>query len=270
MRSLSRAYAARAAGGTAIPQPIEAIRQLGFVQRRGQLSLFVAAPGVGKSIVALHMALKCGIPTLVISADTDRSDQGERAMSILSGQPMSVIKEDPDKYVHVLRAIPDFVRFEFDSGPEAADLLEMTKAYAMVQGSYPHLIIVDTIGKIWSDTGDESGRLKDATDQCQQMARKTGAHVMALSHATKMFDGGNIPIPLDGILGGTSKLPEGVMTMFRNEAGDICFCPVKNRSGPMDATAMHLRSWAKFDPEAMTIGTVAPMEWRYQDDPELS
>lgn len=230
----------------------------------------MAAPGVGKSAVALIMALRAGIPTLIISADTDRNDQGERAMAILSGASMDEIKEEPEKYLHFLAGLPPTLRFEFDSGPTAADLVEMCKAYRMVQGFYPHLIIVDTLGKVWSETGDENSRNKDAVDKLQFMARKTGAHVLACHHAVKMFDAGNVPIPLDGLMSGTSKLPEQILSMWRDDQGNVCFCPVKNRSGPADPTAMQMRSWAKMNLASMTIGETPTMEWRYEDDPELA
>jgi hypothetical protein len=270
LRSLARASRARGNEGEPLYVPIDAIRSLNFVPRRGQLSLHVAAPGVGKSIISLVVALKAGVPVLVISADTDRSDQADRAMCMLSGQPMSVIKDDPEKYQHVLSSIPDDVRFEFDPAPEAGDMTEMCKAYRMVMGFYPHLIIVDTIGKIWSEVGEENARNKDAVEKCQYMARKTGAHVWALHHAQKGYDSGDKPIPLDGVMSGTSKIPEQVMSMWKNEAGDICFCPLKNRSGIMDPTAMVIRSWARMDTEQMQIGSAPKMTWDYGSDPELS
>ena len=263
MRSLARASRARGHEGEPVRLPIEAVSDLRFVPRAGQLSLWIAAPGVGKSIVALHWVLRSGVPSLYVSADTDRSDQADRAMTILSGASMSEVREDPERYQHYLTLIPRDCRFEFDSAPEPEHLLEMTKAYKMVMGYYPKLIIVDTLGKIWTDAGEETASNKAAAEHCQLMARKTGAHVAALHHATKGYDAGNVPIPMNGVMSGVTKIPEQVVSMWRDDTGNIAFCPLKNRSGPMDPTAMQIRSWARMDTETMTIGSVKPLVFDY-------
>lgn len=271
MRSLQKAVRTKGRAGEPLPQPVRAIRELGFVQRRGQLSLIVAAPGVGKSLVALHVALRAGVPCLYLSADTDRSDQGERAMCLLAGVTMNEVKDDPDRYLPVLAQIPRDVRFEFDSAPTASNLKEMCDAYRMVFGYFPHLVVVDTIGKIWSDVGDENARNKEAVDNCQGLARYTGAHVMAAHHATKGYDSGDKPIPLDGLMSGTSKVPEQILTMWRSGADTIALSPVKNRSGPSDPTAMHMRAFLQIDFTRVAINEAYnQMVWDYSLDPELS
>lgn len=269
MRSLARASRSRGNLGQALPQPIQAIRDLGFVQRSGQLSLLVAAPGVGKSAVALYYVLKAGIPALYISADTDNTDQSERAMALLGGVSIDQVKDHPDKYTHHLREIPKVIGFEFDSEPEADEILDMAKAYKLVQGFYPELIVVDTIGKIWSQLEGEDHRNKEAVKQCQDIARITGAHVWALHHATKSYDSGNVPIPLSGLMSGVSKIPEQCLSMWNDGGSNVCFSPVKNRSGPSDATAMNLRSWCKMSIERMLIEPIKPTVFDYDSDVEL-
>ena len=270
MRSLARASRNRGHEGDPIEVPIDAVRQLRFTPRAGQLSLWIAAPGVGKSIVALHWVLKSELPALYISADTDRSDQADRAMTILSGSSMSQVRNDPDFFSSYLTAIPRDVRFEFDSAPEPEHLLEMCKAYLLVFGYYPKLIVVDTLNKVWTEAGEETASNKAAAEHCQLMARKTGAHVAALHHATKGYDAGNVPIPMNGVMSGVTKIPEQVVSMWRDDTGNIAFCPLKNRSGPMDPTAMTIRQWATLDTERMTIGPIKPLVFDYDSDPEIS
>lgn len=269
MRSLARASRARGHEGEAIHVPIRAVSDMRFVPRAGQLSLWIAAPGVGKSIVALHWVLRGGLPSLYVSSDTDRSDQADRAMTILSGASMSEVREDPDKYADYLTMIPRDCRFEFDSAPEPDHILEMVKAYRMVLGFYPKLIVVDTLGKIWTGAGEETASNKEAADHCQLLARKTGAHVAALHHATKGYDAGNVPIPMNGVMSGVTKIPEQVVSMWRDDQSNIAFCPLKNRSGPMDPTAMTIRQWATLDTETMTIGSIKPLVFDYDSDVEL-
>jgi hypothetical protein len=270
-RSLSKAVRNKGRTGEPLPQPLTPLRDLGFIQRRGQLSLWVAAPGGGKSLVALHMVLKAGVPALYFSADTDRADQGDRAMCLLAGADMEQVKTDPEKYLHHLDAIPKHIQFEFESTPKVEYLIDASKAYRMIHGHYPHLIVVDTIGKVWSDSGDETIRNKEAVESCQELARMTGAHVIGLHHASKGYDSGDRPIPLEGLMSGTSKVPEQVVSMWR-DAERTCFAVTKNRSGPADATAARVRAWVDIDFGRMAI-TEAPKNqivWNYADDPELT
>ncbi len=249
VRRLSRVARREAKSGEPIPQPIAALRALGFVQLRGQLSLWVAAPGRGKSIHALWQALSSGVPTLYVSSDTDAHDQIIRAVTMLTMEEVSQARRNDVPWImEQLALFPDNVTFEFDSNPTAEDLKEMVEAYRLVHGYYPWLLIMDTVGRVWSDsTDDESIMAREAVTRLQEIARHTGAHVMALHHATKMFDDGNTPIPLSGVLHGVSKIPEQICTMFGDENGNMAYCPVKNRSGKMDGSAMHLRAWVKFD-----------------------
>jgi hypothetical protein len=270
MRSLARAARSRGTLGEAIPQPIEAIRNLGFAQRRGQTSLLVAAPGVGKSAVALYMALRCGVPTLYLSADTDKTDQSERAMALLAGVSIAEARRDPERYEHHLERIPKDCRFDFESDPTIEEIEETTKAYRMVLGYYPHLIIVDTLGRVSTGVDEETARNKEAVRLLQMMARKTGAHVLVLHHATKMFDDGATPIPLSGLMSGVTKDQEQVLCMWKGGGKTVAFCPTKNRSGKSDPTAMQLRSWCELDVDYMRISSIKPVTPNYDEDIELA
>ncbi len=214
--------------------------------------------------------LTAKIPTLMISADTDASDQASRAMAFFSGQTIGTVREDPDKYQGLLSRIPRHCAFEFESEPEADEILEMCKAYRLVFGGFPHLVIVDTIGKIWSEVGDEPQRNKEAVKQCQDLARITGAHVWALHHAVKSYDSGDKPIGLEGVMSGVTKVPEQVLSMWRTGANTICLSPIKNRSGPSDATAMNLRAFAHLDIERMAMTEIKPVQIDYTRDPEMN
>lgn len=268
MRSLARAVRNRGFEGEPIPMPIKALRDLNFVMRRGQLSLFAAGPGVGKSIVALNLTVLSEIPALFVSADTDRSDQADRAAALLSGVPKELMSED--EFFGALSRLRKDLRFEFDSSPTAADIMQMCTAYSMVFGIYPSLIIVDTLSKVWSDAGDENARNKDAVDRCQEVARITGAHVAVLHHATKGFDSGDKPIPLDGLMSGVSKLPEQIVTMHREGEDRVCFTVVKNRSGKADPTANHCRAFARLNFDLMRVEELVSPVYDWADDPELA
>lgn len=263
MRSLARAARFGPPAGAVIPQPLDCVRRLGLEMLRGQLSLWVAAPGGGKTLLALTMVLKSNIPTLYVSADTDKTDQSNRAALALGWKG-----EGEDDKLAALEQIPPATRFAFDSAPTAADMAAMCEAYAIVLGQFPHLIVVDTLSKVWSE-GDETARNKDGVDRCQEIARETGAHVMLLHHAQKGYDSGDKPIPLDGLMSGVSKTPEQVVTMWRDDQDRLTLATVKNRSGPADPTAGRVRSHAVMDFQAMQIRDMVIQQVRWDEDTEL-
>lgn len=264
MRSLYRIAKHQPVSGAVIPQPLHCVQQLGFEMHRGQLSLWVAAPGGGKTLLALTMALRASIPTLYVSADTDRTDQSYRSARALGWDGVG-----DDGKLATLASIDTRLRFDFESSPTANDIYAMCEAYALVWGTFPHLVIVDTLAKVWGDGGDEVARNKEGVDRCQEIARETGAHVMVLHHAQRGYDKGDIPIPLDGLMSGVSKLPEQVVSMWRDAEDRITLAVIKNRSGPADPTAQRVRSHAVVDFETMTIRdlVIAKVDW--QNDVEL-
>lgn len=264
MRSLYRIAKHQPVSGAVIPQPLHCVQQLGFEMHRGQLSLWVAAPGGGKTLLALTMALRASIPTLYVSADTDRTDQSYRAARALGWDGV-----DTDEKLAALAGIESSLRFDFESSPTANDIYAMCEAYALVWGTFPHLVIVDTLAKVWGDGGDEVARNKEGVDRCQEIARETGAHVMVLHHASKGFDSGDRPIPLDGLMSGVSKQPEQVVTMWRDEDNRLTLAVVKNRSGAADPTAQRVRSHARLNFEYMRIEDIVAVQIDWTADAEL-
>lgn len=261
MRSLLRASKHQPDFGTPIPNPLRCVTELGFEMRRGELSLWAAGPGVGKSLVALKIALFCGVPVLYVSADTNRTDQTERAALCL-GWDRSVPVAEP------LSHIPLDCRFSFDSSPTIKDVVSECEAYAVVFGQFPHLIVMDTLSKVWTESSEEHARNKEAVELCQSLARETDAHVMALHHLTKGHDSGNQPAGLDALMSGVSKIPEQVMTMWRDQSDRLTLSPVKNRSGPADATG-RLRGFAQLDFARMDVSDVIVQTLDWQSDHEL-
>lgn len=257
MRVLARAVRARGADDEPLPQALPALAELGFVQRRGQLSLWVAGPGVGKSIIALNIALLSEVPTLYASADTDLNDQADRVTAFFGG------KDD------ALGQVPLDCRFEFDSSPTPHDLGEMAEAFGLLHGEHPHLIIVDTLGKVWTDVGDEVARNKESIDRCQQLARDTGAHVMVLHHLTKGFDRGDTVPSLDGVMGGVTKIPEQVVGLWRQADNCLGVNVLKNRSGKADPTGQHVKSYMNVDYDAMRLTALVPQTLDLSGDHEL-
>ncbi len=86
MRTLVRSVGRPSIGGEPLPSCFKAFESNKIVLRRSEVSMFAAAPGVGKSTLALALALKMKVPTLYISADTNAHTMAMRLASMISGK----------------------------------------------------------------------------------------------------------------------------------------------------------------------------------------
>ena len=79
---------------------------------------------------------------------------------------------------------------------------------------------------------DEFRGLGEASFFLLNIARDTGAAVIALHHVGGEHEGGGAPIPLSGLRGKVSKLPALILTLHRADGMRVSV--VKNRSGKSD------------------------------------
>ncbi|GGM45173.1 hypothetical protein GCM10012275_15300 [Longimycelium tulufanense] len=207
---------------------------------RGQLVLVAAGPGTGKSIMALNLALRGGVPALVFSADSDAWVQLTRSMAILCDRTIEeasqAILEDriPGEDRERLARAP--IRLDYDASPDTDDLEEAVESYEEVYGDFPHLIIVDNITNVrgGADDDDPFSGLESILDYLHSMARATNACVVALHHVTGPYVDSDKPIPLSGVKGQVTRVPELVLTLH----GALNVSPVKNRSGKADPSGL--------------------------------
>ncbi|MDM4721871.1 AAA family ATPase [Micromonospora sp. WMMA1363] len=241
MLTLTRAKLTRGNMGEPLPTVFESLAAEGIHFRRGQFSLIAAAPGVGKSILALTVSLRAGSPGYYASADTDAHTTYLRAGAMLTGWSTSDIEHavtcgntaDVDARLNAL----SFVRMDFAGRVEIDSLEADLKAYAMVYGEWPHFIVIDNLSNLDSE-GDRFQALEYSCDYLHELGRKTGAAVIALHHVTGEYDDGIRPVPLSGLRGKISKVPEMILTLHRSPDSTRLFvCPVKNRSGRNAAAA---------------------------------
>jgi replicative DNA helicase len=255
VQSLNRVVRRGASDQHRIELPFVGLQRLNFGLAYGQLAMIAAGPGVGKSALALQLALDGGLPTLYISADTDSWTMTVRALAHLTGHQQTYITqclEGGYAKGELALAMEDgaHVQWSFDSYT-TADILDDVKAYAVVHGDWPRLLVVDNLMNIARGGDDDLSSQTKAMDELHGLAALTGACVLVLHHATGQYDDGDKPIPLSGLANKLSKLPAQVLTMHR-KGDDVFVCPVKNRQGIADPSAgkqVRLR----FDGERMTF-----------------
>lgn len=206
--------------------------------------LACAGPGTGKSGLVLAYALKSKVPTFYFSADSDAFTQLTRSLSIVAGQTLersteAVRHEDLSAVESLFDDIP--IRFNYNASPSLDQIETSLMAYDEVFGEYPALIVVDNITNVRAggeNDEDPFSGLEGLMDYLHTMARDTEACVIGLHHVTSGYNDADKPIPLSGVKGQITRVPEMVLTMFRiaSEFGtdDLNISTVKNRGGRAD------------------------------------
>lgn len=267
MFSILQSRRIRGAAGDPLPTVWKSFADKGIVFRRGQFVIISAGGGTGKSALTLNYALKADVSCLYLSADSDAFTQVARAVSIRMGWTFAescrrVLADDIGEAAESLRGSP--VRFNYLASPSQADIETLVAAYDEVYGDYPDIIIVDNITNVRSAASEESGNpfegLEGLTDYLHDMARKTQSCVIGLHHVTGPYNNGDKPIPMDGVKGQITRVPEMVLTVWKSpgDGADVLHvCPVKNRAGKPDTSGQNGAD-LEFDGARMSIRDVTP------------
>lgn len=246
----------KGAAGEPLPSPFKGLAAHEVEFRRGEFSLIAAGPGTGKSLFALNLALFGNIPVMYFSADSNAATQLTRATAILTGDNVRDVKrkllaDEFDEYMGYLNK-RWWIRFDYDARPTLKDIESRLRAYFEVFGMFPHLIVVDNITNVAGDNpaGDAESFTFGLEAMCEymsDMARYTGAHVLSLHHVTGEHSDGLNPIPLSGVKGKIGRVPNVILTLFKEIDGMdgriIHASPVKNREGFEDSSGQTFSSY---------------------------
>lgn len=261
MIRLRQSQNVRGEAGTPLPSPFRALDAIGFQFVRGQLALVSAGPGTGKSAFVLTVALRTGLPTLYISADSDPFTQLTRSISITNGWTLDeakkvVAENDLDR----VRALSDTkVFFSYEASPTLDDIEAQIASWQEAFEDYPSIVVIDNITNVvQGDDDDPFSGLEAFMDYLHDLARKTGACVIALHHVLGEYNDAEKPIPLSGVKGQIGRVPEMILTLHRRlaqvdfQSDTLCVSVVKNRNGKSDPSG---RMYAElmFEGDRMSI-----------------
>jgi hypothetical protein len=268
---LTQSIAVKGAAGEPIPTPFGGLRRHEVEFRRGEFSMVAAGPGTGKSLFALNLALHGNIPVMYFSADSNASTQLVRATAILTGEDARHIREellggDFGKFAEHLEK-RWWIRFSYEARPTLSDIESNLRAYHEIFGVFPHLIVVDNITNVVGDSASPHTAetftfgLEAMCEYMADMARYTGAHVLALHHVTGEFSDGLQPIPLSGVKGKVGRVPSLILTVHKEIDGMggriLHVSPVKNREGAEDSSGMTFSSY-EFNRSTMRLTDIDP------------
>lgn len=267
---LSGAMRAARAGGIPLPTVWQTLSDAGVHFRRGQLVLIAAGSGVGKSVFALTLALRSGAKGVYTSADTSPHDQTARTVSIIGDIPVDDVADQLDKgnyYESLLRQVNN-LRWNFHSDPTLEDLDEATKAYAHLHGEWPEIQVIDNLMNVVPDEaeGGQHVSRQNVLLYLKAMAQETGACTVVLQHLVGEYESGDRPAPLSALMDKTGKLPEVVLSLFRDDSlgrERLGVAILKNRGGAANAAAKRV-VYLDMDLSRMSIQDPAMPsdEWR--------
>lgn len=239
MRTISRTIGRSQAGGEPLEPVFRTFAREKILLRRSEVSMFAGAPGVGKSTLALAVALRSIVPTLYICADTGAHTMAMRLYSMITGDSQieaeKVLTENPNKAKEVLGEA-SHIKWSFEAAPTLSDIDEEVLAFEEIHGQNPHLIVIDNLTDITDGGGDEWGGLRAAMKEIKFLARDTNAAVLLLHHTSEAYipqQGDIQPIcpPRYMIQGKVSQLPALICTLALTPSGDLAVASVKNRYG---------------------------------------
>lgn len=240
--------------------------------RRGQLILIASGPGVGKSIIALTLAIQSHANGIYMSADSGSATQYARAVSVLTTELVAEVQQRMDSgptpdYDEILDMIHG-IRFDFNAGPTLDDIEQAVYAYGHLHYRYPEFLIVDNLSNVVDETGGEGFQgLENILSYLHELARKTNTCVIVLHHLTGAYEDGNTPPPLSALRGKVSKLPELILIPYREDDGfgveRLGIVIAKNRGGQANA-AGNLTVSLSLDLSRMSITDDVNDPWRAQ------
>lgn len=197
--------------------------------------MIAGQPNSGKSLLALFYAVKSGVPTLYISADTDAYTTAIRAASVITGTQVTSVEEafssgnGYEFYEDELRSLKH-LRFDFDPGPTLDDIELSIEAYGEAFGEYPHLLIIDNLLNIAALHDNEWTGMRDIAKAMHHIARRTDAAVFMLHHTSEAEGKPELPPSRKSIQGKISQLPEMILTVaMDHETSEYRVACVKNR-----------------------------------------
>ena len=253
MRTLVRSVGRTSIGGEPLPSCFKAFEASKIIIRRSEVSMFAGAPGVGKSTLALALALKTNVPTLYISADTNAHTMAMRLASMISGKNQTDVEHKLNTDVGWTKAVlqkGSHIIWCFESSPTLQDIAEEVEAFEELWGCPPTMIILDNLMDVATDGGEEFASMRAIMKELKYLARATNSAVVVLHHTSEAVMGTPCQ-PRSALQGKVAQLPALICTLG-TVGTSLGVASVKNRYGRADAGGT-LITWLAFNPEYMYV-----------------
>lgn len=239
MLRLTQALGQTTSAGRPLPDLFPSLSRAGIRPRRGQVTMIAGPPGCGKTALALHYAIKSGLPTLYLSPDTDSFTMLLRSAAILTGSRVEDVETamtgpGAAYYEDEMSAL-DNIMFAFDPAPTLDDIDLEVMAFEELHGSPPSLLVVDTLMNVVAEHENEYAGMREISKMLHYVARRSEAGVFVLHHTSEGEGNPMYPAPRKAIHGKVAQLPELILTAAM-DGNEFRIASVKNRMGFADPT----------------------------------
>lgn len=228
--------------GEVLPTVFKTLAEKDIHFFRGSVHVVAAAPGVGKSILALTLGIEMGCPTLYICADTPRHITAIRAGQMLTSNFKAVVEaqlEEAESSIWEAYQKADHIGAFYRSGISPDEITLMIGAFAEIRGEFPHLVILDNLTNVSYEGDSESAAQKRIIAELDAIAKDANICMVVLVHVAGQYKGGLIPIPQDGVMNKLAEFQHTTLTLTRSTfEGELLVACVKNRTGPCDPSGI--------------------------------
>lgn len=243
MRSLGSVARTKQDSGEFLPTVFTKLEEAGIRLRSGTASYIAGTPGAMKTGLTLYWVGRTGLPTLYFSADSEPFEIAERCGAMVSGDTVTQVRAQPEKYAEQMDRLN--MRFVFEDSPTYKDVELETAAYAEVFGEFPSVIVIDNLLNLVGENENEWGAHRDHARVIHRLTRITKAAVLVLAHMGEdVKDPTGKPQPRTKLQGKVSQLPKVILSLaFDGE--ELKVSAVKNRWGRADPAAQNpITIWA--------------------------
>ena len=256
MRTLVRSVGRADIGGEPLPFVFRSFESNKIIFRRAEVSMLAGTPGVGKSTLALALALNMKVPSLYISADTNAHTMAMRLASMISGKNQTDVEHlmnTDTGWTKAVLAKGSHIVWSFESSPTLQDIDEEVQAFEELWGCPPEAIFIDNLMDIATDGGEEFASMRAIMKELKFLARDTNAAVIILHHTSEAVMG-NPCQPRSALQGKVAQLPALICTLGM-VGTSMAIAPVKNRYGRADANG-NMLAWLACNMEYMYVGDI--------------
>lgn len=247
MLTPGRSLALNIDGGKPLPQvpAFEALYDMGFAPRHGQVIMIAGRSGSQKSGLGLFWVAEMNLPTLYFSADMSAFTASARLASMATLETTEMVEEGMalggharQKYVDALAE--SNITFSFGSPITYRAIDEELDAWVELHDAYPEVIVFDNLMDFEGAEADYTAQMA-VMQNVTELARYTKATVIILHHASdKSMDKNHPwnPPSRQEVKGGLSEKPELALSVAL-EPGTLVYrvAIIKQRMGFNDPTA---------------------------------
>lgn len=257
MHSLSRAVGTGSLAGDPLKLPFPRLDKLTNLRTK-EISVVAAAPGGGKSTLAVALATKMDDSVLYIVQDSPASVMARLASNLFSMPVQSaqrMLAERDPSLIERLEAHPRHDRLLITSGAHTVGLIrDKIVAYIEWEGRAPKLIILDNLVDTKSEKGGsaENTFYADVLLNLKQLAIEFDCHVMVLHHVKRSGndserDMGREPLRMKDLLFAGDREARHVWGIYNNGSNVMTVQILKQQDGLADPLG-HIRIPFSWDP----------------------